>query len=265
MTSEVRDLILSANSSFPYYDQGIPFVRGKVLVWDMVADKESDVESFLPSETLAKSPDENITIFAVVNPQGYSSYVYLVAIYWPEKIIAGFHIIYVDYSRDNATTREPAEWIIGLPISDALPAFTIINEVRGLILAANSSYQSPPDAPSPTLSGKVLVWNFVENNEADYVESILPSELVANSSEGKITVFAIVGVTWEIVGHYYPGGANAYQMYWDVLVLHCPEKEVVGRYTVVGLYPPSTATATSSASGDVSRPMAEWILSLPKE
>jgi len=266
ITKEVLDLIISANSSIandPWDYEEITFVRGKVLVWDLAEDKESDIELYLPSEILASSPDEKITIFAVINPMdpSYTSQVYVAAIYWPEKILAGFRAIDIDDSRENANVRIPAEWINGLPISEALPAFTIIDEVQDIILAANASYHSSLSDQSPTISGKVLVWDFDENKELSYVESILPGELVANSSKGKITVFAVVEKTYDVVGHYTPNGGAATQIYWDVLVLHYPENEIAGRHTVKGLYPPSRITGYS-ASGDINRPMAEWIISL---
>jgi hypothetical protein len=117
--------------------------------------------------------------------------------------------------------------------------------------------------PSPTLSGKILVWDFDENQEAKNVETIFPSQdIVAQSTADKITVFAVVEKTSTVVGHYSPSGGAAYQVYWDIIVLHYPEKELVGRHTVIGSYPP-TSIYGYAASGDIYRPTAEWILGLP--
>jgi hypothetical protein len=117
------------------------------------------------------------------------------------------------------------------------------------------------------VQGKILVWDFVHQNTVTAVENRLPPEFVANSSEGKITIFAIVEQRSTVVGHYFPGGGLATQKYWDILVVYFPENKVVCRHTVVGDYPPSTITTIQGiplgASGDIYGPTAEWITSLP--
>ena len=63
----------------------------------------AEVESLLVSDLVAKSPDENLTIFAIVNtfPSSDSYKNYEIAeVYWPEKEIAGYNSIY-DYETLN--------------------------------------------------------------------------------------------------------------------------------------------------------------------
>ncbi len=136
MTAEVRDLILNVNSSYPFrpYDttyESIPFIRGKVLVFsifDQMPNTEVfDVESLLPSDMIAKSPGENMTVFAVFNPRDYTSSVYVVAVYSPEKILVGPQAVFVNYTRENAINRALAEYITSLPVSNLPPTYTARN------------------------------------------------------------------------------------------------------------------------------------------
>jgi hypothetical protein len=278
MTDEVRNSILDINSSFPINDLNThfsffspPYVRGKILVWDIMSNKEfTDVEMLMPSNILAQSPDENITVFAVFIPQDPTSNVYVIAVYFPEGILVGPETIAIDYSRENAVNRVLAEWITSLdkndhlPLSSHLEAIATIADMWDLIEAANSTYSSFPNATLPVLIGEVLVWDCTRNFESRAVEELLPPELVADSFEGETTVFAIVKEKRIVVG-YYEGFIEATRVYWDILVIHCPEKEVVGLYTVQGLYPKSVITIPlESFVGDINRPTAEWILSLPR-
>jgi hypothetical protein len=263
MTNEVHDLFLHGKillgQTPPYLP--VPFVRGKVLVWDMESNTEStEIEKLLPSEKLAKSPEERITIFGVY--PSLPSWPKVMAVYLPEKIPVGPYDI---ESGEKEEDKALADWIDNLGVSDSLPASAIIDDIRGLILAANSTYQSLPSTQSIVISGKVLVWDFARGiNEDTYAEKHLPLEIIANSTEGKITVFAIVKETETMVGFYQPGGEPGYQVSLDVLVVHYPEKEIVGRQTVVGLFPPSETTNPFGDRGDVEGPTAEWILSLPR-
>ncbi len=237
------------------------------MIWDMRENQEvTDVESLLPSELVAKSPDENLTIFAITDSDGIHNYE-IVEVYWPEREIGGFKNLY-NYDSPNPDIKAlTANWINSLPKRDFIPTFTIIPEVRGLILAAKSSYQPPSNASSPTVNSRVLVWDFIDDREASDVESFLPSELLANSLNGNITLFAIVKQTEQTVSHYSNGGP-AIQKYWDILVLQWPENKVVNRHTVTGYEPPFIISVhpgdTSGASGDIMEPTAKWILSLPR-
>ena len=145
-------------------------------------------------------------------------------------------------------------------------------------MAANSSYQSPFNATSLALHGGVLVWDFARGDklvwgyyagdkEAFDVERLLPPELLANSLDGNMTLFAIVGQSEKTVGSY-SNGRSAIQIYRDVLVVKWPDKEVIGRHTVAGDSPPVVITVPEGskmgAHGDITAPTAEWILRLPK-
>jgi hypothetical protein len=269
MINEIWSLVLKVNAT--YYDyypfDNIELVRGKVMVFsafDTDPAARLNVENLLPSEMIAEASDENVTMFAIFNPRDGRSTVYVAAIYWPEKILVGPEPVFVNYAKDNAVNTALAEWILDLPKINSLPAFTIIDDIRNVILNANSTYQSSPYEPLPTISGKVMVYNFVENQQETNVENDLSSELeLAHLADEKITVFAIVDVTAVKVGFYTSGG-DAYQIYWDILVLHYPEKEVVGRHKVIGLFPPAVID-TGWRTGDIKGPTVEWILSLPRE
>ena len=244
------------------------FVRGKVLVWNIIENKEvTEIESLLPSELLAKSPNENITIFAIV--QSFGNYGHqLVEIYWPEKEVVGIKNIYDLNNTGIAANTLTSNWINSLPKRDFIPAHTIIADVQSLVSEAKSSYQTPPNETTLALNGKVLVWNFyLGDREASDVEELLPSELLANSLNEKITLFAIVGEDVKTVGTYSNGG-SAFQVYRDVLVVKWPEKEVIGRQTVEGERPPIIITvygnSTAGATGNITAPTAEWILNLPR-
>ena len=118
LIDQVRDSITTFSLNDPYGNGGVSFVHGKVLVWDMAANEEFvGVESLLTPESQAKSSGENMTIFALTD---VGAWVHAVAIYWPEKVFAGSYDIPIDYSRENATIRIPAEWINGLPRIDSV-------------------------------------------------------------------------------------------------------------------------------------------------
>lgn len=227
----------------------------------MTEDKEAtDIESLLPSEIVAKSPEGSITVFAIVMFDQF------IAVYWPEKEVFG--IDYFPEQNDTSidTATHIANWIACLPRRDFIPKNTIIADVQDLVSAAK--YQTSPNQVAIAVRGGVLVWDFyLGDREAVDVEKLLPQELLADSLDGDITLFAIVGQSREVVGHYSNGG-EAVKLQRDILVVKWPEKQVIGRHSVEGNNPPFVITvfegSTMGATGDITAPTAEWILSLPR-
>ncbi len=266
ITDQVRDLFFDykwSGQTPPYVPA--PFVRGKILVWDIESDTEFiDIETLLPQEKLARSSEGRITIFGVYGVSyGMQD---VLAVYWPEKIAVGPYAVEAEIEDYKGL----ADWINSLPSSDALPASSSIKDIRNVILSANSTYPSTPEAQPPVLSGKVLVWDFstsTAGRESIYVEKLLPSELVANSLQETEIIFAIVKRQENIVGHYSRidspfSGYPAIQVVLDVLVVHYPGKEVLGRYSVEGDMPAQTSYSKWANEGDLNKPLAEWIQKL---
>lgn len=96
-----------------------------------------------------------------------------------------------------------------------------------------------------TIQGGVILWRVdLEDGYMGIINFGVPEEMIAKSSDEKLTVFLItddrhekVG-TWrdETTGETYSG----FREYTEIVVIYWPEKKIMGKYTIVGKEPEET-------------------------
>jgi hypothetical protein len=136
IANQTRSLIENYNNTSPSNDS--PLLKGKVLTANLVSGEmyqASGIGDFLPSDLIAKSSTEQITLFAITTVEdiqigrytnGFSAFqrkLSICVLFWPEKTIAGNYIVYGKYPPSDINpesysmgeyAEEVADWIESL-------------------------------------------------------------------------------------------------------------------------------------------------------
>ncbi len=116
-----------------------------------------------------------------------------------------------------------------------------------------------------TVKGKCLIWN-MSNNYRSNVCNRLPKEILGCSSDCELTVFMVMPIRKEIVGHMVQTRRPIYRRYVDIYVAYWPEKEPAGLHTLEwnDTVQPHQVRFNPDYLESFDRPLAEWIKGLPR-
>jgi hypothetical protein len=154
----------------------------------------------------------------------------------------------IDWSKEQKERAQAIE-----PFKSHLNEYLLIPELK-TITPAEDTY----------IKGKVITVDTseIEIDEMTYFK--LPEELVAQTPE---EVATIIWLKWEdvLVGHYTPGGGDAYRITCEVTIIDKEQAAIVGQKTFRGSAPPETVVGTESGYGE--RPIedvVDYIRLLPR-
>ncbi len=117
------------------------------------------------------------------------------------------------------------------------------------------------------LSGKVVVWD-LEEQRLDEAQGYLPMNLRGSPEASELTIFLIVQRDRQRMSQY-EGFIPGYRLTLSVCVFTLPERKPLGMVEFEGDPPPRFLPARSTGKsepvyGDVSGPLARWIMALPR-
>lgn len=149
-------------------------------------------------------------------------------------------------------------WVV--PSEEIRLQSAIIDEVSCLV----DDCREIGDQPI-TVKGKCLIWN-MSNNYRSSVCSRLPKDILGCSSDCELTVFMVMPIRKEIVGHIVQTRRPIYRRYVDIYVAYWPEKEPAGRHTIEwnDVVQPYQVRFNPDYLESIERPLAEWIKGLPR-
>jgi hypothetical protein len=140
----------------------------------------------------------------------------------------------------------------------------LVEEVRPLLEQAVPADEQRP----PALRDKVLVWDLEARSWRD-LKAGVPADLLARSADEPLTLVCVTAIRRDKTTTYNTGEIG-YRQTATVKLVHWPEKKFVGSFTVQGQEPPWIAFVPSEKKGqpvlgDLDKPLASWITSLPRE
>ena len=125
-------------------DPGDIILRGNALIWNLTSNTRSPSYDLLPDSLKARSSDGLITVFlikgthnvkvgtySISGEPAYEQYIDISAIYWPEKLSAGFHSVMSEEPRSSREVQQNPEYgDPNKPIADWIEKLTLKSAIK---------------------------------------------------------------------------------------------------------------------------------------